>query len=178
MVEMIMKNITVYENEIEFVMVRDMSGDEMAITRVEVRFVVDKMIGDYIGYHVGKWRESFGDAVKRTVGDKYEGSIVGSIKLREPINYTMICIFSAFIIIIAILSLALYRSRLANEKTKDKKSLKRKTEENKESGVNSSLLVTTDCCVCFETVVSALTGVDVILSLTVSIMNCNRLRFR
>lgn len=176
-VEMIMKNITVYENEIEFVMVRDMSGDEMAITQVEVRFVVDKMIGDYIGYHVGKWRDSFGDAVKRALGDKYEGSIVGSIKLREPINYVMICVVSVVVIAFALMSLALYRSRLANGKT-SKRSLRRSGKENKESDVNSSLLVTTDCCVCFETVVSALTGVDVILSLTVSIMNCNRLRFR
>ena len=148
-IEMIMKNITVYENEIEFVMVRDMTGDEMAITRVEVRFVVDKMIGDYIGYHLGKWRESFGDAVKRTVGDKYEGSIVGSIKLREPINYVMICVVSVVVIAFALMSLALYRSRLGNEK-KSKKSLRRSTKENKESDVNSSLLIALACCVCSE----------------------------
>ena len=148
-VEMIMKNITVYENEIEFVMVRDMSGDEMAITQVEVRFVVDKMIGDYIGYHVGKWRDSFGDAVKRSLGDKYEGSIVGSIKLREPINYVMICVVSVVVIAFALMSLALYRSRLANGKT-SKRSLKRSGKENKESDVNSSLLIALACCVCFD----------------------------
>ena len=60
----------------------------------------------------------------------------------------MICIVTVTVLVILVLILALYRARLSLQKYEGKKTLKRKTEENKESGVNSTLLVDAECRVC------------------------------
>lgn len=148
MIEMLLKHITVFREEISFVLVRDMTQGDIPVSQISVRFVVNKMIGDYVQYSLNKVRDSFDSLVKKNVDEKYESHIVGDVKLRNPVNCVMICIVTVTVLVILVLILALYRARLSLQKYEGKKTLKRKTEENKESGVNSTLLVDAECRVC------------------------------
>ena len=138
MLEMLLKHITVFREQIAFVMVRDLTEEEIPVTQVYLRFTVNSRIGDYIQYSMDLSREQFDAWVKSEVSDTYDACIVGDVKLRNSANYTLICICCLVALVVIVLAFGWYRAHLSVKEMKGKKSLKRV--ENNDTGMGSSLL--------------------------------------
>ena len=137
-IAMLLRHITVFREQIAVVLVRDRTEDEVPVTQVYLRFAVNSRIGDYIQYSLDLYRDDFDTWVKSEVGDSYESSIVGDVKLRNPVNYTMIGVCALVALVVVILAIGWYRAHLSVKEMKGKKTLKRV--ENSETGVGSTLL--------------------------------------
>ena len=137
-IAMLLRHITVFREQIAVVLVRDRTEDEVPVTQVYLRFAVNSRIGDYIQYSLDLYRDDFDTWVKSEVGDSYESSIVGDVKLRNPVNYTMIGVCALVALVVIILAIGWYRAHLSVKEMKGKKTLKRV--ENSETGVGSTLL--------------------------------------
>ena len=137
-VAMLLKHITVTREQITFVMVRDMTEDEIPITQVYVRFTVNSHIGDHLQYTLDISRGEFDAWVKSEVNKAYDASISKTVKLHNPTNYVVVCICCLAVIVFVVLAFGWYRSNVSVKEMK-RKMVKRV--ENPETGANHSLLM-------------------------------------
>ena len=126
LIEIITKHIIVLEEEINFVMLRDISTENAYITEITMRFTVDYRVGDYVHFRlIESFIPSFSQYIQ-SINPKYSGSFIGEPKLYNPVNWvivTLVCLLILALLILVIIYVIVRRkpSRSTRKLRKEEK---------------------------------------------------------
>ena len=107
-IDMITNNVVVFEEEIQFGLIRDVSTNDLYRTEITLRFTVNYRIGDYIQYYLEETLQpKFNSLVKKYLGEKYSGSYVEKPRFYAPTNW-LVVIIVLLVVLVCVLMVALY----------------------------------------------------------------------
>ena len=111
--KLITQKLTVHEEEISFIYIRDSSYPNAFNTEIAVRFTVDSLIGDYIMKYFNKLLPLWSSLIQQYLGEGYDGFIVEEPILRNPVNWVLIITSSVLIILTLFATFYFYVRRKA-----------------------------------------------------------------
>lgn len=127
MISLLTENLKVSEEEIEFVLIRDVSDSTSILLNVLCRFTLECEIGDYISKHLHLLVPHFDKLVKKYVRDQDVSGWVEEIHLREPIqirSIVLVCVTAGVVLLIIGIGY-LIRIRVSRKSRKLLKQLKK-----------------------------------------------------
>ena len=136
MTSLIMKNLRVQEEEIGYVLIRDVSTIDISIVQIDIRFTFELEIGDYILKHVKAMIPRFNELVKKyfgSISSSVSGEILDKPTLHTPVNIALIVTIVVIVILGIILGIY-FKVRLSknpdgSQPKRLRKTLKKRKEE-------------------------------------------------